>query len=112
MQKGHIVPAAGMESNRDRYVMDFSLLKRWGYGLNPDRQTANQPKLVRRKVSKVTPWTIRYVIRYFSFNMLRRRPAMHVEGLNMHALDGAIHIARSIPFVAVAAICIDKPKSF
>jgi len=37
---------------------------------------------------------------------------MHIEGFNMHALEGAIHIARSISFVAVAAICIDKPISF
>ena len=59
-----------------------------------------------------TPWTIRYVIRYFSFNMLRRRPAMYIEGFNMHALEGAIHIARSISFVAVAAICIDKTNLF
>ena len=59
-----------------------------------------------------TPWTIRYVIRYFSFNMLRHRPAMHIEGFNMHAIEGAIHIDRSISSVAVAAICIDKPISF
>ena len=51
-------------------------------------------------------------IRYFSFNMLRRRPAMHIEGFNMHALEGAIHIARSISFVAVAAICIDETNIF
>ena len=61
---------------------------------------------------KTTPWTIRYVIRYFSFNMLRRRPAMHIEGFNMHAIEGAIHIARSISFVAVAAICIGKTNIF
>ena len=60
------------------------------------------------KNKRSTPWTIRYVIRYFSFNMLRRRPAMHIEGFNMHALEGAIHIAISISFVAVAAISIDK----
>ena len=60
----------------------------------------------------ITPWTIRYVIRYFSFNMLRRRPPMHVEGFNVHALEGAIHIARSISFVAVAVICIDKTNIF
>ena len=60
----------------------------------------------------ITPWTIRYVIRYFSFNMYRRRPAMHIEGLNIHALEGAIHIVRSILFVAVAAICIDKTNIF
>ena len=59
-----------------------------------------------------TPCTIRYVIRYFSFNMLRRRPTMHIEGFNMHALEGAIHIAISISFVAVAAICIDKTNIF
>ena len=53
-----------------------------------------------------------YVIRYFSFSMLRRRPAMHIEGFNMHALEGAIHIARSISFVAIAAICIDKTNIF
>ena len=34
---------------------------------------------------------------------------MHIiEGFNTHTLEGAIHIARSISFVAVAAICIDK----
>ena len=65
---------------------------------------------VGRNVS--TPWTIRYVIRYFSFNMLHRHPAMHIEGFNMHALEGAIHIARSISFVAVAAIRIDKTNIF
>ena len=59
-----------------------------------------------------SPWTIRYAIRYFSFNVLRRRPAMYIEGFNMHALEGAIHIARSISFVAVAAICIDKTIIF
>jgi len=37
---------------------------------------------------------------------------MHIEGFNMHALEGAIHIDISISFVAVAAICIDKPISF
>ena len=25
--------------------------------------------------------------------MLRRRPAMHIEGFNMHALEGAIHMS-------------------
>ena len=59
-----------------------------------------------------TPWTIRYVIRYFSFNMFRSHPAMHIEGFNMHALEGAIHIGRSISFVAFAAICIDKTNIF
>ena len=59
-----------------------------------------------------TPWTIRYVIRYFSFNILRCHPAMHIEGFNIHALEGVIHIARSISFVAVAAISIDKTKIF
>ena len=33
---------------------------------------------------------------------------MHIEGFNIHALEGVIHIARSISFVAVATICIDK----
>ena len=51
-----------------------------------------------------TPWTIRYVIRYFLFNILRNHPAMHIDGLNIHALEGAIHIARSVSFVAAAAI--------
>ena len=37
---------------------------------------------------------------------------MHIEGSNIHALEGAIHIARSIYFVAVAAICIDKINMF
>ena len=37
---------------------------------------------------------------------------MHIEGFNMQALEGAIHIARSISFVAVAAICIDKTNIF
>ena len=37
---------------------------------------------------------------------------MNIEGFNIHALKGAIHIARSISFVAVAAICIDKPIYF
>ena len=44
--------------------------------------------------------------------MLRSHPAMHVEGFNIHALEGAIHIARSISFVAVAAICIDKTNIY
>ena len=55
-----------------------------------------------------TPWTIRHVIRYFSFNTLCSHPAIHIEGFNIHALEGPIHIAISISFVAVAAICIDK----
>ena len=60
-----------------------------------------------------TPWTIRYVRRYFSFNILHSHPAMHIEGFNIHALEGAIHIARSISFVAVAAIYVlIKPISF
>ena len=33
---------------------------------------------------------------------------MRIEGFNTHAFEGAIHIARSISFVAVASICIDK----
>ena len=37
---------------------------------------------------------------------------MHIEGFNIHALEGAIHIARSISFVAVAAIRIDKTNIF
>ena len=37
---------------------------------------------------------------------------MHIEGFNMHALEGAIHIAISISFVAVAAICIDNTNIF
>ena len=38
---------------------------------------------------------------------------MHIiEGFNTHALEGAIYIARSISFVAVAAICIDKTNIF
>ena len=37
---------------------------------------------------------------------------MHIEGFNIHALEGAIHIARSILFVAVAAIWIDKTNIF
>ena len=38
---------------------------------------------------------------------------MHIEGSNMHALEGVIHIARSISFVAVAAIgTIDKTNTF
>ena len=61
---------------------------------------------------KFTPWAIRYVIRYFSFNILRSHPAMHIEGFNIHALEGAIHIAWSISFAAVAAICIDKTNIF
>ena len=44
--------------------------------------------------------------------MLRRYPAMHIEGFNMHALEGAIHIARLISFVAVAAICFDEINIF
>ena len=65
-----------------------------------------------RPGENTTPWTLRYLVRYFSFNMFRRRPAMHFEGFNIHALEGAIHIARSISFVAVAAICIDKTNIF
>ena len=61
---------------------------------------------------KSTPWTIRYVIRSFSFNVLRRHPAMHIEGFNIQALEGAIHIARPTSFVAVAAVCIDKTNIF
>ena len=53
------------------------------------------------------PWTIRYVIRYFTFNILRSHPAMHIEGFSIYALEGALHIAISISFVAVAAICIE-----
>ena len=38
---------------------------------------------------------------------------MHFEGFNIHALEGAIHIiARSISFVAVVAIYIDKTNIF
>ena len=37
---------------------------------------------------------------------------MHIEGFNLHALEGAINIARSISFVAVAAICIDNTNIF
>jgi len=39
---------------------------------------------------------------------------MHIEGFNIHALEGAIHIARSISYVAVAAVCIfiDKTNIF
>ena len=34
---------------------------------------------------------------------------MHIEGFNLYALEGEIQIiARSISFVTVAAICIDK----
>ena len=44
--------------------------------------------------------------------MLRRRPAMHIEGFNIHALEGAIHIARSTSFVAVAAVCIDNNNMY
>ena len=33
---------------------------------------------------------------------------MHFEGFNIHALEGAIYIARSISFVAIAAVCIGK----
>ena len=58
------------------------------------------------------PWTIRYVIPYFSFDILRSHPAMHIEGFNMHAVEGAIYIARSKSFVAVAAICIAKTNIF
>ena len=59
-----------------------------------------------------TPWTIRCAIRYFSFNILRSHPAMYNEGFNIHALEGAIHIARSTSFVASSAICIDKTNIF
>jgi len=31
---------------------------------------------------------------------------MYIEAFNMDALEGVIHVARSISFVAVAAICI------
>ena len=31
---------------------------------------------------------------------------MHIEGFDIHALEGTIQIARSISFVAVAAICM------
>ena len=102
---------------------EFSLSLRLGGRTNNPRVRvtvgggmANAPqikKLIKKNTLEVfTPWTIRYVIRYFSFNMLRRRPAMHIEGFNMHALEGAIHIGRSISFVAVAAICIDKTNIF
>ena len=37
---------------------------------------------------------------------------MHIEGFNMHALEGAINIARSISIVAVAAICVDNTNIF
>ena len=66
----------------------------------------------RENLDIITPWTIRYAIRYFSFNILRSHPAMHIEGFNIHTLEGAIYIARSISFVAVAAICIDKTNVF
>ena len=36
----------------------------------------------------------------------------YIEGFNIHALKGAIYIARSISFVAVAAICIDETNIF
>ena len=48
------------------------------------------------------------IIRYFSFNILRSHPAVHIEGFNIHAFEGAIHTARLISFVAVATICIHK----
>ena len=51
-------------------------------------------------------------IRYFSFNILCSHPSMHIEGFNIHALEGTIHIARSISFVAIVAICIDKINIF
>ena len=63
-------------------------------------------------ILSITPWTIRYVIRYFSFSILHSHPAMLIEGFNKHALEGAIHIARSISFMASAAICIDKTNIF
>ena len=49
------------------------------------------------------PWSIRYVIRYFLYNMLRSRPTIHTEGFNMHDVKGAVS------FVTVAAISIDRP---
>ena len=59
-----------------------------------------------------SPWRMRYVIQYFLFNKLHSHPAMHIEGFNMHDLEGAIHIARSIYFVTLPAICIDRPIYF
>ena len=72
----------------------------------------NKREGIKTRNKKNTPWTIRYVVRYFSSNILRSHPAIHIEGFNIHALQGAIHIARSILFVAVAAICIDKINIF
>ena len=70
--------------------------------------------LSSRPCNYITPSNIRFIIRYFPFNILRSHPAMHIESFNIHALEGAIHIARSISYVAVAAVCIfiDKTNIF
>ena len=67
-----------------------------------------------RSIIFSTPWTIDNTIcnTILFIQYVRRRPAMHIEGFNMHALEGAIHFDRSISFVAVAAMCFDKPISF
>ena len=79
----------------------------FNFSLSPSFQFVNEACLdLLRTLDNTTCNTI------LSFNMLRRRPAMHIEGFNMHALEEAINIARSISIVAVAAICIDKTNIF
>lgn len=45
-------------------------------------------------------------MRYFSFNVLRSCPVMNIGDLNVYGLEGALYIAKSISFGAVAAIYI------
>lgn len=44
--------------------------------------------------------------------MLLRRPPMNIKGFNKHALKEATHVARSLFFVSVATLSIDRQKSF
>ena len=46
------------------------------------------------------------------FSAVARQCILNIEGFNMHALEGEIHIGISISFVAAAAICIDKTNIF
>ena len=65
------------------------------------------------EVQQITPWTIRYVIKFHTFHSnICTVTRQCILKASTYALEGAIHIARSISFVAVAAICIDKPNIF
>ena len=48
------------------------------------------PSLGKRSKNS-TPYTIRYLIRYVSFNILFSHPAMHIEGFNIHRVRVRVH---------------------